>query len=443
MKSRFGALWHNPNFLKLWMGETVSYIGSQITVLVLPLTAILFLKVNSAQLGVLNAMDYMPFLLFSLVAGIWIDRHHRRPILIIANIGRAVLLIFIPLLAWFGHLRFEYLLAITFLVGIFNVFFSLAYQSFLPSVVNREELTEGNSKLALSLSLSEVIGPGLGGLLLQIIAAPFALLVDACSFLISAFNLLLIHVHEPEPVHTRGMQNVWHDMKAGFKITFGNASLRAFAGEAAHYNLFWQMFLTVFLLYAIRILHISVLFLGILFALGSVGGLIGVLLTNYTARRFGVGPTITVAAMIGCMPPLLIPFIHGQGILQTSLLATAFLLTGAGVTGCNVHVISVRQALTPERFLGRMNSIYRLLTYGVIPIAALLSGFLGQWIGLHNTLLISTCGLALDFLWLLLSPIPRLRTLAFSIDSNAMSSESMVKSDYETDNKEVESPLTD
>jgi MFS family permease len=419
MRVHFGKLWQNRDFLKLWTGETISYIGSEVTLLALPLTAVLFLKANAIQMGILGAMDYLPFLFFALFIGIWVDKYRRRPILIMADLGRAFLLLLIPLLALIGALRMEYLLIITFLIGIFSVFFNLAYQSFLPSLVHREHLMEGNSKLAVSQSFSEIAGPGLAGLLIQIIAAPFVLLFDALSFLVSATSLWLIHTREPEPMMKQEQQDKEHlfkEMRAGFQITFGNKCLRAFAAEATHYNLFWQIIQTLFILYAIRDLHIAAGFIGIIFAIGSAGGLLGVFLTNYTARRFGVGYTIVGATMLGCIPPLVIPFVSGSGVTTLIVLSCAFFILGAGVTGCNVHVTSMRQAITPDHLLGRMNSIYRLITMGVIPAAALLGGLLGEWIGLRSTLLISTIALALDFLWILLSPIPRMYELPKTFD---------------------------
>jgi len=420
---RFGALWRHPDFLKLWAGETVSLIGSQVTTLALPLTAVILLKATSMQLGFLYAAGFAPFLFLTLFAGVWVDHSRRRPILLVTNIGRAVLLSLIPVLAVMGWLRIEYLYVIAVLVGCLTVVFYLAFQAFLPVLVQREHLVEGNSKLSASQSIAEIGGPGLAGVLVQIVTAPIAMVVDALSFFVAAASVALIRTPESRPAASTNMHGLPREIGEGFRVTFSNRYLRAFAGEAATYNLFWQVILTVFVLYAVRELHYSAGILGLLFAVGSAGALCGALLTGYTARRIGVGLTIVATAALGDVPLLVLPFITRSTTGALILLLCAFFLQGIGITGCNVHVDSIRQALIPDRLQGRANASYRLLVSGALPVGALLGGFLGAWIGLQLTLLVGAVGLLSTWLWIVFSPVPRLRrppTIA-DVDSSSAS----------------------
>jgi MFS family permease len=403
------ALWQHADFLRLWAGETVSLVGSQVTTLALPLTAIILLKATAMQLGLLYAAGFAPFLFLTLFAGVWVDHSRRRPILLVTNIGRAVLLSLIPILALLGWLRMEYLYVIAVLVGCLTVFFYLAFQAFLPILVQREHLVEGNGKLSASQSIAEISGPGLAGVLVQIVTAPIAIEVDALSFFVAAASLALIRMPEPVPASATNMRSLLHEIGEGLRVTFSNRYLRAFAGEAATYNLFWQVILSVFVLYAVRELHYSSGIVGLLFAVGSVGALCGALLTGSAALRFGVGLTIVGAAALGDGPLLVLPFITRSTTGALALLSGAFFLQGMGITGCNVHVDSIRQGLIPDRLQGRVNASYRLLVSGALPVGALLGGFLGTWIGLQLTLLVGALGLLSTWLWIVFSPIPRLR----------------------------------
>jgi len=406
---RFGALWHHTDFLKLWAGETVSLAGSQVTTLALPLTAVILLKATSVQLGLLYAAGYAPFLFLTLFAGVWVDHHRRRPLLIVTNIGRGVLLGLIPVLAVLGWLRIEYLYVIALLVGCLTVVFYLAFQAFLPILVKRDHLVEGNSKLSASQSMAEIGGPGLAGVLVQYVSAPLALVADALSFFVAAASLVLMRTPEHKPASSTNMHRLLHEIGEGLRVTFSNGYLRAFAGEAATYNLFWLVILTVFVPYAVRELHYSSGVLGLLFTVGSAGALCGALLTGSIARRIGVGLTIVGTAAISDVALLVLPFITRSTLGALVLLLCAFFLQGIGVTGCNVHVDSMRQALIPDHLQGRANASYRLLVSGAAPVGALLGGFLGAWIGLQLTLLVGAVGLLSTWLWIVFSPVPRLR----------------------------------
>ena len=408
---RFGVLWHHADFLKLWTGETISLFGSQVTTLALPLTAVIVLKASSMQLGFLYAAGFAPYLFITLFAGVWIDHHRRRPILLVTNIGRALLLSLISLLALVGQLRIEELYVIALLTGCFTVFFYLAFQAFLPTLLQRAHLIEGNSKLSATQSMAELGGPGLAGLLVQMISAPLAIFADALSFCIAAVSLMLIHAPESLSESPTIVSNPLREMAEGLRVTFRNRYLCAFAGEAATYNLFWQMILTVFVLYAVRDLRLNAATLGLLFAGGSAGALLGALLTGAVARRIGVGLTIIGAAAVSDVPLLVLPFITEATSYGFIILLVAFFLQGVGITGCNVHVDSLRQAMIPAQLQGRANAAYRLLVSGALPLGALLGGWLGQRVGIQVTLLVGAVGLLSTCLWVVFSPVRSLHAL--------------------------------
>ncbi len=410
--ARPGGLWRNADFMKLWGGETISQLGTQVTQLALPLTAILTLHATSTQVGILNAAAYLPFLLLTLIAGVWVDRKRRRPILIISNVGRAVVLAAVPLLAFAGLLRIEHVYLAALLVGVFTVTFDLAYQSYLPALIDRSDLVEGNSKLEISYSTAQVAGPGIGGVLIQLVAAPAALLVNSASFLASVVTLLAIRKKEPEPeVVPATERSVLREMWEGLRLTFGNPTLRACALEAAGYNLSYLMIETVFLLYATRELDLSPGLIGFTLACGAVGMLVGSLLPQRLARRLGLGPAICWSVMLGASAPLLIPLAAGPRPLVIAVLITSYFLGGAGVAVASIHVVSIRQAITPDRVLGRVNASYRFLTWGSVPVGALLGGVLGGVIGLRPTLFVGAFLMILAGLVIVFSPVRRLREL--------------------------------
>jgi MFS family permease len=406
------GLWRNANFLKLWAGQTVSLFGSQVTALALPLAAILTLHATPAQVGILRAAEFAPFLLITLFAGVWVDRRRRRPILIAVDLGRAAALGLIPVAALLGLLRVEYLYAIAFGVGMLTVLFDLAYQAFLPSLARPDEMIEANSKLQVSGSVAQIAGPGLAGLLVQAVTAPVAILVDAISFLVSAAALWRIRAGEIAPAASPGrQQGVWREIRRGLRFVFGEPRLRAMAGEAATSNFFGTAIETVLILYAIRELGMQPAVFGVTIAAGSVGALLGALLAEWGSQRFGLGPALMCAYALVCASPLLNPLVQRPFSVAVALLLLAQFLAGIGLSASNVYVISLRQTLAPGNFFGRVNASYRFFVSGAVPLGALLAGYLGETIGLRATLAVCACGMLVAPLWALLSPLPRLRQL--------------------------------
>lgn len=368
------GLWRNPDFLRLWAGETVSLVGSQITTLALPLAAVLTLQATPVQVGLLSAARFAPFLLLTLFVGVWVDRHKRRPILIAANLGRAVVLGLVPLLALTGSLRLAHLYIVAFLSGGLTVLFDLAYQSYLPTLIPREQLVEGNSKLQSSASAAVVGGPGLAGLLISAFTPPLALLLDAVSFLVSVLTLVAIRHTEPAPASPQVQQGWWPQIRKGLGVTFGNPYLRAIASEATTYNLFGTWVETLYVLYAVRELGLGPAALGTTLALGSVGSLLGSLFAGRWAERLGVGRAIVGAMVLACLSPLLLLAAGTWRSVAVPMLVLSFFLGGIGLAVSNVTVVSLRQAIIPKHFLGRINASYRFFIYAGIPIGGLRRG---------------------------------------------------------------------
>ncbi|GLV60655.1 MFS transporter [Dictyobacter sp. S3.2.2.5] len=411
LKVRAGQLWRSPDFLKLWAGETVSLLGSQVTNLALPLLVILTLRATALQVTLLNAVLWAPYLCFPLFAGWWVDRHRRRPLLIIADLCRAVLLGLLPLAAALHLLRIELVYLVALLVGLFTVIFDLAYKAYLPAILGREHLVEGNSKLQLSSSVAQIGGPGLGGLLVQLLTAPFALLFDACSFLVSALGVLLIRQREEAPASTRTAGSMWRQIGAGLQLTFHNPYLRLLALAAMTYNLFSQVMMALFVVYATRELQIAPALLGTIIAAGSIGALGGSLLAGPLARRVGLGPALIYTGLIECLPLILLPLAAGPQLLKILLLMAAFIFNGVGLSCGNIYYPSLRQALAPREFLGRVTASYSWLSLGAVPLGALLAGGLQGWIGLRGTLLCGAVGTLLSVIWLCDARLRKLRTL--------------------------------
>jgi MFS family permease len=416
MRMRFDGLWRDANFMKLWAGQAISLFGSQITFLALPLTAVLVLDATPAQMGILMAVEALPSLLIGLFVGVWVDHYRRRPILIVADLGRAVLLGAVPVAAILGLLRLEHLYIVCFLVSALGLFFGVAHRSFLPSLVGREHLVEANSKLELSHSVAEIVGPGVAGGLVQVVTAPIAIAVDAISFLVSALLLGVIGVSEPVPRAAEQQQNIRKEMGEGLELVLRDRLLRSIAGCLSTLYLFNSVLEAVFILYVTQELGIEAGLLGLIFAGGSVGFLMGALLPGWVVRRFGWGPGIMVGLLLVGLSDLLIPLVRGSVVVAVAVLMTAQFFFGLGLVIFNAGQVSLRQAMTPDKLQGRMNATMSFLAGAIVPLGGLLGGALGETIGLRPTLLLAALGEILSILWLLLSPIRSQREQPVLVD---------------------------
>jgi MFS family permease len=411
MNNVFSKIWNNPDFLRLWSGETISRLGSQITSFSIPMLAALTLHATPLQMGYLGTSLYLPHLITPLFAGVWIDHHQRKPILIAANMIRALLIGSIPVMAWVGKIQIEYLYIVCFLMGIAQVIFELAYHSYFPTIVERDKLIEANSKLMASISFAEIGGPALAGFLVQWITAPFALIVDSLSFLVSVFTTASIQKAEPEFVASMTFKSFMANIKDGFQIVLRIPHLRALVGEASTFNLFAMIQMTVFTLYATRELGLDPVTIGLISTIASIGSLAGATLSDKAAKHFGLGKAMFGSFLLASIPHLLLLLVNDTRYFNIVVLTLSFLLTGVGISVSQVFVWSIRQSLTPTGKLGRANAAYRFFVAGITPIGAMIGGYLGETVGLRMTINISAIGILLILPWIIFSPLTSLEEL--------------------------------
>jgi MFS family permease len=408
------SLWRHGDFLKLWGAQTISLVGTQVTALALPLTAILYLKASTFEVGLLASLQYLPFLLIGLPAGSIVDRLRRLPVLIWSDAGRAVLLLSVPLTAWFGVLHLALLYPIAFAVGVLSVFFDVAVQSYLPSLVTGEQIVTANARLELSYSGSQLAGPGLGGVLVQLFTAPFAIVADVASYVGSMILLLLVRRREPEPQGAGKMvdlRRLGSDIAAGLRFVLRHRLIKplAFATGTANFFYLLGMVGAVLALFAVRQLHMTPILLGVVLLLGNVGAVAGALASTWIMAHVRFGTLLVVMPLSAAVGIALIA-------LATPSTAVFFIAAGVivgefGTTVYDIGQLSLRQAVTPADMLGRMNATVRFVNWGPIPIGAFIGGVLGQVIGLRPVLWVAAIGCLLPAVPLLLSAIRSLTSM--------------------------------
>ncbi|MEY2432042.1 MAG: hypothetical protein QOC92_1767 [Acidimicrobiaceae bacterium] len=403
------SLVRNREFRLLWAGQTVSRVGTEVSVLALPLIAIQVLHASTFEVGSLTAVETLPFLLVGLPAGAWVDRMRRRRVLIVADIGRLIALGSIPIASAVASLTLGHLFVVAFVTGVFTVFFDVAYQSYLPELVDRSQLVDGNAKLAATESIAHVAGPGIGGALISWVGASTAVIADALSYALSL--LCLIGIRTPAEVPERGEvpTSLITDIREGLRFVWRENRIRAVAFCTATSNLFSGVMGAVVLLLMTRVLGFSSGKIGLVFAVSGLGAVVGSVIAPWLARRLGVGPAILLSIALGGVGPFLVA--GATGSLAPMLIALGFGILGLTSVTYNVNQVSVRQALCPRRLQGRMNASVRFLVWGTLPLGGFLGGALGSTIGIRSTLWVAAVGQAAAFLWLLPSPIPSMREI--------------------------------
>jgi predicted MFS family arabinose efflux permease len=401
-------LLRQPEFLKLWAAQSISQLGDQVTYLALPLVAVLTLDASAAQMGFLVAAELLPHLFFSLLAGVWIERsQRRRHLMILADVARALLLASVPLAYAFDVLSFPQLYAVAFGVGTFAVMFDVSWSTLFITVVPRRDVVDANSKMSLSRAVSFVTGPSVAGFLVQVLTGPVTLLLDAFSYLGSALFLSRIRSQEP-PVEKDG-NGVLRSLRDGMRFVVGDELIRPELLCAATVNLFNFVFHAIFVLYATKELGVAPGTLGVALGAGAVGGILGALVASRLERVIGIGRSVVVGSILFPAPLILVPIASGSELQLGLMLGAAEFFSSVGVMIFDVSGASMTFLRTPDRIRARTAGTFRFVNYGIRPIGALLGGALGTAIGLQTTLWIGVLGALAGVIWLVFSPIPRLR----------------------------------
>jgi MFS family permease len=416
------SLWRHPEFLRLWMAESISQVGTQVTLLALPLVAIALLGASTLEVALLGAFELLPFALFGLPAGAWIDRRRKRWLLVVGDVGRAAALASVPAAHALGALSMAQLYTVGFVVGTFTVLFDITYEAYLPQLVARDQLVEGYAKLELSRSGATVAGPTLAGALIAATSASIAVIADALSYLLSAACLLRIRRPERAPVGEVGeAPALGREIREGLRYVVHHPVLRALAAATATSNLFASMATAVTLLYLARQLGVSPGELGVIFGVGNLGLVAGALLARRAAAALGLGAAL-IHSLIACSAAaLLVP--AAPAALAPIAVALAQLISGFGTTIYNVHQVSLRQGIAPPPLRARINATMRFAVWGPIPLGALLGGLAGEGLGLVTTLWLAAIGGLTAPLWLMRSPVRALSVMPpeASADADAYS----------------------
>ena len=387
----------------------MSLFGSLVTRFALPLTAILALHAGAAQIALLTAAEVVPAIALGLVAGVWVDRLRRRPVMVAADVGRALALGSIPFAALIGHLRIEQLYAVALVTGILTTVFDVAYPSYLPTLIPREQLVEGNSKLQASGSVAEVSAFGLAGMLISALTAPGAILVDACSFVVSAVSVMLIRRPEPAPAPAEERTGTLRELGDGLRLVSGSAILRPIAWVACAQSLFQSIVGVVILLFYARDLHLSPVTMGLLAAFGGCSSFVAALIVERVTRRFGLGRTLVWGLVLGGFGTLLTAMAGGPMWLAVAFLVAQQLIGDGGLTVYIINSQSLLQGIAPDEMQGRLHATLRSAEWVGTLLGLVAGGFLGQMFGLRPTLLVAAVGALLVPLWLVFSPVRTLR----------------------------------
>lgn len=405
------SLWRHDDFLRLWTGQTVSELGSVVTRTALPLVALLVLGAGPVEMAVLVVAASSGVLLVGLFAGAWVDRLRRRPVLVWTDVVRAALLLAIPVAYVLGVLSFELLYVVAFVAASLGTLFDSAYRAYLPTLVGVERVLEGNSKLSMSSSIAEVGGPGLAGALVQVVGAPFAILVDAVSFVVSAVSLLLIRAVEPARPARELRLVILREVAEGIGTVARHRLLRPIAGSSVTSHFFGSFYAAMYSLFLLNDLGLSPFLLGIVISAGGVGSLVGAGFATRAARRLGIGRAIIGCAIGASLLGVLTPLAAGPVFLAT-LMVFIPQLVGDGLRTIEwIGYRTVTQTVTPDRVLGRVNATIDVLSHGAAPFGALVAAAIAEAFGVRAAIAVGWGGMFAAVLWLVLSPLPPLRAV--------------------------------
>jgi MFS family permease len=418
------------NFRLLLAGQTVSLLGTAVNMVALPIVAVLQLNATTFQVGLITSSEFLAYSVLGLLAGVYVDRWRRRSVLLWSDAMRTVIVATVPVLWLLGALRIWHLMLVALLVGVFKLFFDTAHQAYLPSLVSRDKLIRGNAALQTSSSTMELAGPGIGGMLVQAMGAALALLVDAASYVVSFIAVLAIRAPREDPAERAAAARAGREAAArsggpgtapparptirsqiaeGFRYISGDKILRSFLGTVAHFNVLITAEQALLVIFLLRVVRVSPVLVGLLLSATGVGAVVGALSARRVAERLGVGRTMVLAAIFGPVLGVLIP-------LTDPGIRLAFFVVGNAALGATTAVLKVvgvsyRQAVVPPHLIGRVVATNRVLTWGPLPLGGLLGGGLGQAFGSRTALLVIALMLVTAPLWLLVTPVWRIREL--------------------------------
>jgi MFS family permease len=410
-----GSVWRNVDFVKLWLAITLSQLGIQITFLGIPLIAIEHLKATPLEVSFLNTLIFLPSILIGLFAGVWVDKMKRRPILIFSDIGRGLILLSIPLAFILGNvLSIWQLYIVGFLNGFLTVFFDVAYRSYLPSLIDRKQLISGNSALEAGNSGSQIAGASITGFLIAAMTAPIAIMGNVLTFILSFVLLLVIRKREPSPAKDmkakgESSSNMRKEIGDGFRYVFRHRLIRPLVLYGASVNLGWSMVEGIYMVYFVRHLGIEASMIGIIFGISNLGLVVGAICAGLIASRIGIGLTILISGVLQGLGIMLIPL--APETIPIPFLITGLLMRSFGIIVSNINQTSLRQSITPESMLGRVNGTLRFMGWGTIPMGYVLGGAVATFVGLKLTLWIGAMVSFMAVLPIFLSPVRKLYTI--------------------------------
>ncbi|QKG84619.1 MFS transporter [Kroppenstedtia pulmonis] len=413
MKMKLKGLWLHRDFRNLWFGQTIAMFGSHITLLAFPLLAALYLDATPFQMGVLYAVEFLPVIVIGLHAGVWVDMKPKRPMLITVDILRALFIFMIPVAMYFDFLRIELLYVVVFLIGVNTVFSDIGQLSYLPFIIKKEELIEGNSKMEFSSSSASIVGQSLGGALIQAFTAPMAVIITACTFLSSALFLTRIKKKEP-PIQKvdKKEEKILGQIAEGLKFVTKNKVIRGLTISAMIFNFFTVLMEPIFILYVSRGLGLPPVYIGLIFAMSGVGALLGAFIAETMTKKLGIGPCIVISLIIAGIATLMIPLATLLPMyLSIALLIFVQIVDSSMVIVHNINQRSLRVSITPDNLMGRMNASIRFCIMGTVPLGALIGGALGSWIGTLETLIVGALGILLAAIYLAMSSIRSIQHL--------------------------------
>jgi MFS family permease len=430
----------NPDFAKLWTAATISLFGTQVSLIAIPFIAVLLLHVPPIQVALLGTLEFLPFLLFTLPAGVWVDRLPRRLILVSGDLGRAAMLATIPVAYLLGVLTIWQLYVVAFVNGILTVFFDIADQSYLPTVVDRDQLVDGNAKLQASASTAQVVGQPVGGGVVGLLGAPFAVVLDAISYVVSAVLIFAIRRRErasrpnaaaaAEEVADAGAAGasvaaevaaatrepaidarpgLRREIADGLGFVLGNRYLRSIAATTGSSNFFGNISLGIFPVFAYVTLGLTPETVGLIGGGFGAGALVGALIGSRVASSFGIGHAIVGAALAFSPATLLVPLASHDTALV--LIGLGGFIGSCASTVYNINQVSLRQAITPEPMLGRMNATMRFIVWGTIPIGQVIGGLVATQFGVVTAIWLGAIGELFTFLPVFFSPVRTLERI--------------------------------